>query len=1137
MNGGICPCDTFVHPQVIINPPGQNTLAYRVGDYLAFREALLRSRPGEVELTNWRPGAQGDLAVQMVEWWAYLADILTFYNERIANEDYLRTSVLPDSVQRLIRILGYRPRPGIGATGTLAALMNGIKPFTLPQGFQVQSKPGPGKQPQIFELTPATMVSAPDVISADPPPKSWVDGDNSVLLQGVVGGINPGDELLVLERNWKGQDTNCAPVTVKSVAQVKDPRGAANTKVSFNESISNFASAPVENYRLLRSAQSAHVWQYPATTVSVIGSNTIDLDAITRGIKVGDPVLLEIGNSAAPRGIYFSPNGYNLGGGGKTVSVGIGGRTVVKMVAYQTGVITAFDDGGIYYSPDGQNLAGGGNTVQVYSGNRQVLAMVAYAGGVMTAFDDGTVYSSPDGKNLGGGRQTTQSYGGPFTVATLVPFQTGVIVSFNDGMGSIFYSSDGSNLYGASATTQLLIVGPSGDPPLAMVPYGPNVITVLPDEPYVSIYRSSGLNLLKQSLFTERSVSVQAIIPYGNSGIIAAVFSYPTGPTGMNTIYYSATGESLQTATQVYSGQNLVVAMIPYRSGVLTAFDDGNIYYSPDGTNLKGGGNTVQVFGPGPLAVSLFAYGSGVFTDFPVSQLLSVNSYQEAVWFANPTGGDPTNAPTGSPPPIAIPIPHTRIGFTPSLPGSITDPSVEPGERPLALLRYAWKDVGTLIALPSPTLSGTQISLLTPLPASLLPLTNQDVLISDNNGNGVEAAATASAGDPSTLGLSSPSGPSDSTWASMLSSLNLAAPLNVLFNLLPVTRGKTVANEILGSGDATIATGQEFVLQKSPLTYLQSANSTSGSGYQSTLQVWVDGVQWQEVPSLYGQGPNAQVFVTREDEQNMTHVQFGDGVDGARLPSGVNNVVASYRVGSGAEAPDAGSLTVILKSWPGLKAVLNPVPVGGGADPDPPAQIKTYAAQSVLTFGRAISSSDYEAIAAQAPGVARARAYWTWDATQQRMMVKVYVGNDANAVSSAKQALAGASDPNRPLSVILAQSVPITLQLTLVVDPNYALAGVVPAATAALVDPTNGLLGSNVVEIGESIFQSQIYGACLNVAGVRAVHSLTLGGATAQTCSCCPDSDYRFDSGEGGFFQVTTPADQIISTEVAANVG
>ena len=36
--------------------------------------------------------APGDLGLQVLEWWAYLGDILTFYNERIANEGYLRTA-------------------------------------------------------------------------------------------------------------------------------------------------------------------------------------------------------------------------------------------------------------------------------------------------------------------------------------------------------------------------------------------------------------------------------------------------------------------------------------------------------------------------------------------------------------------------------------------------------------------------------------------------------------------------------------------------------------------------------------------------------------------------------------------------------------------------------------------------------------------------------------------------------------------------------------------------------------------------------------------------------------------------------------------------------------------------------------
>src|SRR6516165_10030178 len=133
----ICPCGTVVHPSVIFNLPGRDIIAYRAGDYTAFRHALLHALEGEEQLTQlidgrvrqiWQPSASGDLALQMMEWWAYLADVLTLYNERAANQAYLRTADLPESVKRLIQILGYRPRPALGATGVLAALASSPKP-------------------------------------------------------------------------------------------------------------------------------------------------------------------------------------------------------------------------------------------------------------------------------------------------------------------------------------------------------------------------------------------------------------------------------------------------------------------------------------------------------------------------------------------------------------------------------------------------------------------------------------------------------------------------------------------------------------------------------------------------------------------------------------------------------------------------------------------------------------------------------------------------------------------------------------------------------------------------------------------------------------------------------------------------
>src|SRR5437773_8855764 len=167
----ICPCEGFEHPKLIFNLPGREAIEYRVGNFTAFRHALLLARPGEIELPNtWVPSAKGDLALQMVEWWAYLADILTFYNERIANESYLGTADLAESVKRLIIVLGYRPRPGIGARGLVAALLNAPTEITLPAGFQIQSKPGPGKQPQTFELDKEIRLAVRDAGDLDPPP-------------------------------------------------------------------------------------------------------------------------------------------------------------------------------------------------------------------------------------------------------------------------------------------------------------------------------------------------------------------------------------------------------------------------------------------------------------------------------------------------------------------------------------------------------------------------------------------------------------------------------------------------------------------------------------------------------------------------------------------------------------------------------------------------------------------------------------------------------------------------------------------------------------------------------------------------------------------------------------------------------
>src|SRR5262249_74092 len=193
--------------------------------------------------------------------------------------------------------LGYRPRPGIGARGVVGALLNKQITTTIAKGFQIQSKPGPGKQPQIFEVDADTELLPPDAISADPAPDPLLiradsSGRDSILLKGSVSTIKSGDEVLVIAKGWNASNDNYALGIVAELTPENDPHGATNTRVSFASPLGTSPGAQATDYRLMYSTQSAHAWQYPAD--EVVLDDQIDLESVSRTIKPGDPLLFEV---------------------------------------------------------------------------------------------------------------------------------------------------------------------------------------------------------------------------------------------------------------------------------------------------------------------------------------------------------------------------------------------------------------------------------------------------------------------------------------------------------------------------------------------------------------------------------------------------------------------------------------------------------------------------------------------------------------------------------------------------------------------------------------------------------------------------------------------------------------------------
>lgn len=186
------------------------------------------------------------------------------------------------------------------------------------------------------------------------------------------------------------------------------------------------------------------------------------------------------------------------------------------------------------------------------------------------------------------------------------------------------------------------------------------------------------------------------------------------------------------------------------------------------------------------------------------------------------------------------------------------------------------------------------------------------------------------------------------------------------------TNGQSTA-EILGNGSAATP-NQTFTLKQAPLTFVQAATAT---GRQSTLQVRANGVAWAEAPTLYGQGPSQQVFSTLNQPGGVAQVLFGDGVEGSTLPTGQNNVQATYRIGVGtAGNVAAGAITTLIDRPLGVSGVNNPQPATGGQDAQSIEDIRTNAPLSVLTLGRAVSIADYQNYAATFAGIAKAYATW-----------------------------------------------------------------------------------------------------------------------------------------------------------------
>lgn len=310
------------------------------------------------------------------------------------------------------------------------------------------------------------------------------------------------------------------------------------------------------------------------------------------------------------------------------------------------------------------------------------------------------------------------------------------------------------------------------------------------------------------------------------------------------------------------------------------------------------------------------------------------------------------------------------------------------------------------------------------------------------------------------------------------------ATLTLNANVVKATHGERVAEEVLGSGDASIAS-QRFVLRRGPLAHTLDDP-------RDALEVRVGGVLWRRESSPLDAGPDDAVYFL-SSEGGRAVITFGDGVHGRRLPSGEENVVAAYRVGAGAAGNVApGALTILRTQPAGVRAVRNPERAYDGTDGERDEALRASAAQRASLLDRVVSLRDHEAFVLALPGVAKARARSFWIGSRRVIHLTVAdtrgeaLGDDLRR--RLLRELRAAGDPRAEYALAACERRGVRVRASVRVAETSRLGAVREAATRALREA----LAAPRRALAQPLFASDVVAALQGVDGVASVRLTAL---------------------------------------------
>ncbi|MBB5470976.1 hypothetical protein HDG32_007130 [Paraburkholderia sp. CI2] len=1128
---GCCVGTEILTPSIESNRPGLPAIAYRAGTWATFYETMIarlstltldvtddsgkttRIRPLSLLSTR----APDDPAIALLDAWALVGDVLTFYQERIANEGYLMTATERRSVLELARLTGYTLRPGVSASVYLAfTVANGFQ-GTLPAGTRAQSQPGTGQTAQFFE-TSADLVTRdswntlqprlarPQVITLAADSGTDAATRDTLYFAGTSTNLKAGDALLI---------------ELGSAEQIVDTQGVRQPGQQVFRFVDTVTPQSAQNRTEVILSQPFFEGQ---------GHNAQEMVANALNPFIDEASTIFAGSDLAAGVAADLAN---------VISAVNTAPDLPTAASYVSALIPAIQ------------------AVQDAAARRQFSRLEAWVSDLVNLLTD----LVPSVQNLDGSSVPVSGPG-------FVPIRTGLAASGIAKLASIvdslalLPSLQPANSLRLARTVAATFSPQADTAPRLLAAFKPRAAGTLyqawsgiaAPASQVRVYafrvKASpyGANAPQRAAATQNSTPQYFEWPLADddtSSTVSLDASYDKITTGSWVILDSEDIESVSASRSDPIIARATLVRPVSRSDYGMAARVTQLDLDTSGRWLPKSGATVPP-SPAPAAVGAVGAALAAVADVEdVSTLRRVTIWAqpeeleladepldtdvegdtlelaqlydgiepgrwiivsgERTDIANTTGVTASElvmvaaVNQGSRAPLCALFPADLVPFL----GSVytTDANTQGDRLVVGELAGDAAGLAQLTALLPPATYANQqfcdqVQLAPGLYVNAYVPTQDELagnfpdfagLLADPNGVPYAGGTIPGAvlGQVFAWRISSAPVHTILTLANQLAYSYDSSSVAIYGNVTEATHGQTVG-EVLGDGDASQAF-LAFGLGQKPLTYVAAATP---AGAASTLTVSVNDIEWNEAPDLFSLAPTSRGFITETDDTDQTQVVFGNGDHGAGVPTGSANVKATYRYGIGAAGNvAAGSISQLATHPQGAQGVINPLAASGGADRDSLLQARVNAPLAVMALDRLVSIVDYADFSRSFAGIGKASSVRLSDGRRQVVHVTIAGAGDIpiDATSDLYRNLFDTlntyGDSQMAVLLALRRLKLLVISARIALQPDYEWESVVTNLTATLL----AAFGFDARDLGQSAFASEAIAIMQGVPGVNYV--------------------------------------------------